>query len=128
MGEMSLLSAIEAGASSPGGSVLGALGSVGVPNFHESSVCGVCSIESSLVSVRSGAVEVHGDRRVVHVSWGIGRVILGSSLIPGGIPIVARGVLLEVLIRLARSVVELPVLEELVGSLSFSCEGLEYLF
>ena len=70
-GEVSLLSTVEAGASGPGGSVLGVL-SVRVPYFHESSVCGVRSIGSSLVSVCSGAVEVHGDCRVVHVSWGVG--------------------------------------------------------
>ena len=58
-GEMSLLSAVEAGASGPGGSVLGVL-SVRVPYFHESSVCGVRSIGSSLVSVCPGTVEVHG--------------------------------------------------------------------
>ena len=49
-------------------------------------------------------------------------------MIPGGVPVVARGVLLEVLIRLARSVVELSVLEEVVGGLSSPCKGLEYLF
>ena len=70
-GEVSFLSAVEAGTSGPGGSVLGVL-SVRVPYFHESSVCGVRSIGSSLVSVCPGAVEVHGDCRVVHVSWGIG--------------------------------------------------------
>ena len=96
-GEVSFLSAIEAGASGPGGSVLGVL-SVRISYFHESSVCGVRSIGSSLVSVCPGAVEVHGDCRVVHVSWGVGRVVLGSSLIPGGVPVVARGVLLEVLV------------------------------
>ena len=59
-GEVSFLSAVEAGASGPGGSVLGVL-SVRVSYFHESSVCGVRSIGSSLVSVCPGAVEVHGD-------------------------------------------------------------------
>ena len=53
---------------------------------------------------------------------------MGSSLIPRGVPVVARGVLLGVLIRLARSVVELSVLEEVVGGLSSSCKGFEYLF
>ena len=70
-GEVSFLSAVEAGASGSGRSVLGVL-SVGVSYFHESSVRGVRSIGSSLVSVCSGAVEVHGDCRVVHVSWGVG--------------------------------------------------------
>ena len=70
-GEVSFLSAVEAGASGPGGSVLGVL-PVRVSYFHESSVCGVRSIGSSLVSVCSGAVEVHGDCRIVHVSWGVG--------------------------------------------------------
>ena len=70
-GEVSLWSAVEAGASGPGGSVLGVL-SVRISYFHESSVCGVRSIGSSLVLVCSGTVEVHGDCRVVHVSWGIG--------------------------------------------------------
>ena len=126
-GEVSFLSAVEAGASGPGGSVLRVL-SVRVSYFYESPVCGVRSIGSSLVSVCPGAVEVHGDCRVVHVSWGVGRVVLGSSLISGGAPVVARGVLLEALIQLARSVVELSVLEEVVGGLSSSCEGFEYLF
>ena len=49
-------------------------------------------------------------------------------MIPGGVPVVARGVLLEVLIQLARLVVELSVLEEVVGGLSSSCKGFEYLF
>ena len=49
-------------------------------------------------------------------------------MIPGGVPVVARGVLLEVLIRLARSVIELSILEELVGGLSSPCESFEYLF
>ena len=70
-GEVSFLSAVEAGASGSGGSVLGVL-SVRISYFHESSVCGVRSIESSLVSVCPGAVEVHGDCRIVHVSWGVG--------------------------------------------------------
>ena len=70
-GEVSFLSAVEAGASGPGGSVPGVL-SVRVSYFHESSICGVRSIGSSLVSVCPGAVEVHGDCRVVHVSWGVG--------------------------------------------------------
>ena len=126
-GEVSFLPTVEAGASGPRGSVLGIL-SVRISYFHESSVCGVRSIGSSLVSVCSGAVKVHGDCRVVHVLWGVGRVILGASLIPGGVPVVARGVLLEVLIRLARLVVELSVLEEVVGGLSSPCEGFEYLF
>ena len=126
-GKVSFLSTVEAGAPGPGRSVLGVL-SVRVSYFHESSVRGVRSIGSSLVSVCSGAVEVHGDCRVVHVSWGVGRIVLGSSLIPGGVPVVARGVLLEVLIRLARSAVELSVLEEVVGGLSSSCKGFEYLF
>ena len=126
-GKVSFLSAVEAGAPGPGGSVLGVL-SVRVSYFHESSVRGVRSIGSSLVSVCSGAVEVHGNCRVVHVSWGVGRIVLGSALIPGGVPVVARGVLLKVLIRLARSVVELLVPEEVVGSLSSSCKGFEYLF
>ena len=70
-GEVSFLSAVEAGAPGPGGSILGVL-SVRVSYFHESSVRGVRSIGSSLVSVCSGTVEVHGDCRVVHVSWGVG--------------------------------------------------------
>ena len=126
-GEVSFLSAVKAGASGPGRSVLGVL-SVRISYFHESSIRGVRSIGSSLVSVCPGAVEVHGDCRVVHVSRGVGRIVLGSSLIPGGVPVVARGVLLEVLIRLVRSVVELSVLEEVVGGLSSSCKGFEYLF
>ena len=126
-GEVPFLSAVEAGASGSGGSVLGVL-SVRIPYFHESSVCGVRSIGLSLVSVRPGAVEVHRDCQVIHVSWGVGRVVLGSSLISGGVPVVARGVLLEVLIRLARLVVELSVLEEVVGGLSSPCKGFEYLF
>ena len=69
--KVSFLSAVEAGASGPGGSVLGVL-SVRVSYFHEPSVCGVRSIGPSLVSVHPGAVEVHGDCRVVHVSWGVG--------------------------------------------------------
>ena len=125
---MSFLSAIETGASGSGGSILGVLGSVGVSNFHESSVCGIRSVRSSLVTVCPGAVKVHGDCQVVHVSWGVGQIVLRSSLIPGGIPVVARGVLLEVLIRLARSVIELSILEELVGGLSSSCESFEYFF
>ena len=59
-GKVSFLSAVEAGASGPGGSVPGVL-SVRVSYFHESSVCGVRSIGLSLVSVCPGAVEVHGD-------------------------------------------------------------------
>ena len=70
-GEVSFLSAVEAGASGPGGSVLGVL-SIRVSYFHESSIRGVRSIGPSLVSVCSGAVEVHGDCRVVHVSRGVG--------------------------------------------------------
>ena len=126
-GKVSFLSAVEAGAPGPGRSVLGVL-SVRVSYFHKSSVRGVRSIRSSLVSVCSGAVEVHGDCQVVHVSWGVRRIVLGSSLVPGGVPVVARGVLLEALIRLARSVVELLVLEEVVSGLSSSCKGFEYLF
>ena len=60
LGKVSFLSAVEAGASSPGGSVLGVL-SVRVSYFHESSIRGVRSVGSFLVSVHSGAVEVHGD-------------------------------------------------------------------
>ena len=126
-GEVSFLSTVKAGASGPGRSVLGVL-SVRIPYFHESSVCGVRPIGSSLVSVCPGAVEVHGDCRIVHVLWGIRRIVLGSSLVPGGVPVAARGVLLEALIRLARSVVELSVLEEVVSGLSSSCKGFEYLF
>ena len=70
-GKVSILSTVEAGASGPGGSVLGVL-SVRISYFHESSICGVRSIGSSLVSVCPGAVEVHGDCQVVHVSWGVG--------------------------------------------------------
>ena len=69
--EVSFLSAVEAGASGPEGSVLGVL-SVRVSYFHKSSVCGIRSIRSSLVLVCPGAVKVHGDCRVVHVLWGIG--------------------------------------------------------
>ena len=53
---------------------------------------------------------------------------MGSPLVPGGVPVVARGVLLEALIRLVGSVVELSVLEEVVGGLSSPCKGFEYLF
>ena len=53
---------------------------------------------------------------------------MGSTLVPRGAPIVARGVLLEVLVQLAGPVVELSVLEELTGSLSSSCKCFEYLF
>ena len=70
-GEVSFLPAVEAGASGPGRSILGVL-SVRVSYFHESSIRGVRSIGSSLVSVCPGAVEVHGDCRVVHISWGVG--------------------------------------------------------
>ena len=58
--EVSFLSAVEAGTSGPGGSVL-VLGSIGVPEFHESSICRVCSVGLSLVAVCPGVVEVHGD-------------------------------------------------------------------
>jgi hypothetical protein len=51
-GKVSFLSAVEAGASGPGGSILGVL-SVRVSYFHESSVSGVRLIRSSLVSVCS---------------------------------------------------------------------------
>ena len=70
--EVSFLSAVETGTSGPGGSVLGLLGSVGVSNLHESSMCRVHLVESSLVTACSGTVEVHRDCQVVHVSWGIG--------------------------------------------------------
>ena len=60
-GEVSFLSAVEAGASGPGGSVLG-VSPVRVSHFHESSVRGVRLVGSSLVPVCSGAVEVHGNR------------------------------------------------------------------
>ena len=70
--EVSFLSAIETGASGLGGSVLGVLGSVGVSNFHESSVRRIHSVRSSLVTVHPGAVEVHGNCQVVHISWGVG--------------------------------------------------------
>ena len=70
-GEVSFLSTVEAGASGSGRSVLGVL-PVGVSYFHELSVRGVRSVGLSLVSVRPGAVKVHGDCRVVHVSWGVG--------------------------------------------------------
>ena len=96
--EVSLLSAVKAGTPSPGGSILGVLGSIGVSDFHESTVCGVCLIGSSLVVVRPGAVKVHRDCRVVHIPWGIGQVVLGLPLVPRGVPIVARGVLLKVLV------------------------------
>ena len=72
LGKVSFLSTIETGASGPGGSILGVLGSVGVSNLHESSLRGVRSVRSSLVAVCPGTVEVHGDCRVVHVSWGVG--------------------------------------------------------
>ena len=94
--KVSFLSTIETGASGPGGSILSMLGSVGVSDFHESSICGIGSVRSSLVAVCPGTVEVHGDCQVVYVSWGIGRVVLRSSWISGGVPVVARGVLLEV--------------------------------
>ena len=59
--EVSLLSAVEAGTSGPGGSILGVLGSVGVSDFHKSSICGVCLVRLSLVTVHFGVVKVHGD-------------------------------------------------------------------
>ena len=126
--EVSLLSAVKAGTSSPGRSVLRILGPVGVSDFHESSIHRVRLVGLSLVAVHPGAVEVHRDCQVVHVLGGIERVVLGSPLVPRSVPIVARGVLLEVLVRSLQSVVELSILEELTGSLSSSCEGFEYLF
>jgi hypothetical protein len=77
------------------------------------------------LSVGSGAIKVHRDRRVVHVARGIGRVI---SLVgvPLGVPVVAGGVLLEVL---AGPVVELTILEELIGCwTSSSSQRLKDLF
>ena len=53
---------------------------------------------------------------------------MGSFLVPGGVPVVAGGVLLEVLVQLAGSIIELSVLEEVVGGLSSSRKGFEYLF
>ena len=68
------------------------------------------------LAVGPGAVKVHGYCCIIHVAGGVGRVI-SLVLVPLGVPVVARGVLLEVL---TRSVVELAILEELVGRLASS--------
>ena len=76
----------------------------------------------SSLTIGPGAVEVHRHRRVVHVARGVGRVV-SLVLVPLRVPVVTGGVLLEVL---AGSVIELAVLEELVGHLaSSSGQGFE---
>ena len=70
--EVSLSSTVEAGASGLRGSILGVLRSVGVSDLHESSMCRICPIRSSLVAVCPGVVKIYRNCRIVHVLWGIG--------------------------------------------------------
>jgi hypothetical protein len=114
VGKVSFLTAIKAW-SSGSWLVCLVLGSVRVSHFHEAGV-GLVQLVGVSLAAGSGVVKVHGDCRVVHVTRGVGQVV-SLVWVPLGVPVVVRGVLLE---ALARPVVELTILKELVGGLASS--------